>query len=254
VSTVALVTGAARGVGRGVALALADTGATVHVTDRESRRRRQSPLPGTVEDTAEQVDARGGRGVAHVVDHADGASAMDPVVDAVREAHDGLDLVVANAFDGNALPFAPAPFWELDPAHWTNMIDVGLRSHYETVRAVVPLVLARRGLVVLTGYAAPDEEQVVGGHAVYDLAMAGISRLTRSMHHDLAPHGVTVLCLSPGFTATEAIVAALGDALPPGLDDVETPGRAVCALLADPDVARHGGRTLPVADVLAGSA
>lgn len=251
-STVALVTGAARGVGRGVALALADIGATVHVTDRESRRRRHSPLPGTVEDTAEQIDARGGHGVAHVVDHADGLSALDPVVDAVREAHGGLDLVVANAFDGNALPFAPAPFWELDPAHWTNMIDVGLRSHLETVRAIVPLVLARRGLVVLTGYVAP-EEQVVAGHVVYDLAMTGISRLTRTMNHDLAPHGVTVLCLSPGFTATEAIVAALGDALPPGLDDVETPGRAVCALLADPHLARYGGRTLPVADVLAGS-
>jgi len=253
VSTVALVTGAARGVGRGVALALADTGATVHVTDRESRTRRYSPLPGTVEDTAEQVDARGGHGVAHVVDHADGASALDPVVAAIGDAHGGLDLVVANACNGNALPFAPAPFWELDPAHWTNMIDVGVRSHYETVRATVALVLARRGLVVLTGYGGHDEEEVLGGHAVYDLAMTGISRLTRTMHHDLAPHGVTVLCLSPGFTATEAIVAALGDALPPDLDDVETPGRAVCALLADPDLARYGGRTLPVADVLAGS-
>jgi dehydrogenase/reductase SDR family member 1 len=109
-STVALVTGAARGVGRGVALALADTGATVHVTDRESRGRRHSTLPGTVEDTAEQVSARGGHGVPHVLDHADGPAALEPVVAALREEHGGLDLVVANAFDGNALPFAPTPF------------------------------------------------------------------------------------------------------------------------------------------------
>lgn len=242
---VALVTGAARGIGRGVALALADTGATVHVTDRESRARRHSTLPGTVEDTAEQVDARGGRGVPHVVDHADGPAALAPVVAAIRDAHGGLDLVVANAFDGNALPFAPAPFWELDPAHWANMIDVGLRSHYDTARATAALVIAGRGLVVMTGY-APGGDEVLGGHAVYDLAMTGIARLARSMHADLAPHGATALCLSPGFTATEAIVAALGDALPPGVDDVEAPGRTVCALLADPDVARHGGRTVPV--------
>lgn len=247
-STVALVTGAARGIGRGIALALADTGATVHVTDRESRASRHSDLPGTVEDTAAQVDERGGRGVAHVVDHADGAAALDPVVDAIRAAHGGLDLVVANAFDGNALPFAPTPFWELDPAHWTNMIDVGLRSHYDTVRAATPLVLARGGLVVLTGYGGAGDE-VLGGHAVYDLAMTGISRLARSMHRDLAPRGGTALCLSPGFTATEAIVAALGDALPAGVDDVEAPGRAVRALLADQDVARLGGRTVAVAEV-----
>lgn len=200
-----------------------------------------------MEDTAAEVDERGGRGVAHAVDHAHGAAALDPVLGAVRERHGGLDLVVANAFDGNALPFAPSPFWELDPAHWTNMIDVGLRSHDDTVRAATPLVLARGGLVVMTGYGGHDDE-VLGGHAVYDLAMTGISRLARSVHHDLAPHGGTALCLSPGFTATEAIVAALGDALPPGVDDVEAPGRAVCALLADPDVARFGGRTVAVAE------
>lgn len=101
---------------------------------------------------------------------------------------------------------------------------------------------------MLTGYGTGADE-VLGGHAVYDLAMTGVSRLARSMHEDLAPHGVTVLCLSPGFTATEAIVAALGDALPPGVDDVEAPGRALVALLADPDRARYGGRTVPVAEL-----
>jgi dehydrogenase/reductase SDR family member 1 len=128
------------------------------------------------------------------------------------------------------------------------MIDVGLRSHYDTVRAVAPLVTARSGLVVLTGYASGDD-QVLGGHAVYDLAMTGIARLARSLHADLASRGATAVCLSPGFTATEAIVAALGDDLPAGVDDVERPGRAVCALLAAPDVAAFGGRTVSVADL-----
>ena len=78
-----------------------------------------------------------------------------------------------------------------------------MRSHDDTVRATVALVLARRGLVVLTGYGGHDEEEVLGGHAVYDRGMTGILRLTRTMNHDLALHGVTVLCLSPGCTATE---------------------------------------------------
>ena len=93
--TVAVITGAARGVGRGVALALAERGATAYVTDRESCARRHSELPGTVEDTAEQVDRRGGRGIPVVVDVTDDAVAQ--LFERVRAAHGGLDLLVANA-------------------------------------------------------------------------------------------------------------------------------------------------------------
>ncbi|WP_336210904.1 SDR family oxidoreductase [Nonomuraea sp. LPB2021202275-12-8] len=243
---VAVVTGAARGVGRGIALVLGETGATVYVTDRESRHHRHSALPGTVEDTAEQVSERGGRGIPVRVDHHDDA-AVESLFDRVRDEQGGLDLLVANACNGNALPFEGGPFWTLPLEHWHNMIDIGVRSHLVTVHYAAPLLIERRGLAVLTGYADPEAE-VIAGHLFYDLAMTSVSRLAHSMAHDLRPHGVTALVLSPGFTRTEAIIAVLGEDVPGG-DSVEFPGRAVRALLEDRDVARHAGRTLTVADL-----
>lgn len=245
---VAVVTGAARGVGRGIALALGEIGATVYVADRETRRHRHSELPGTVEDTAEQVESRGGQGVPVAVDVTDDA-AVAALFEQVRTEHDGLDLLVANAFDGNALPFAGGPFWTLPWQHWHNMIDAGARGHALTAWHAAPLLIERHGLAVLTGYTHGDDTEVLAGHLFYDLAMTAISRLAYSLAQDLRPHDVTALALAPGFTRTEAITAALGDALPPGTDSIEFPGRAVRALLHDPDVARHGGRTLPVHDL-----
>ncbi|NRQ37511.1 SDR family oxidoreductase [Nonomuraea sp. NN258] len=243
---VAVVTGAARGIGRGIALVLGEAGATVYVTDRESRGQRHSDLPGTVEDTAEQVDERGGHGVPVAVDHTDDR-AVEALFGRVRDECGGLDLLVANACNGNALPFAGGPFWTLPLEHWHNMIDVGVRSHLVSAWYAAPLLIKRRGLAVLTGFTDPDAE-VIAGHVFYDLAMTSVSRLAHTLAHDLGPHGVTALALSPGFTRTEAIVAALGEDVPGG-DSVEFPGRAVRALLEDPDVARYAGRTLPVADL-----
>ncbi|TQM13517.1 SDR family oxidoreductase [Pseudonocardia kunmingensis] len=245
---VAVVTGAARGVGRGIALVLGEAGATVYVTDRESRGHRFSELRGTVEDTAEQLTARGGEGVPVPLDHIDDA-AVEALFARIRADHGGLDLLVANACNGNALPFRGGPFWTLPLEHWHNMVDVGVRSHLVTAWHAAPLLIERRGLCVLTGYTAADD--VLAGHVFYDLAMHAISRLAHSLAHDLGPRGVTALAVSPGFTRTEAILAALGDEVPPGTDSVEFPGRAVRALWEDPQVARHAGRTIPVADLAA---
>jgi NAD(P)-dependent dehydrogenase (short-subunit alcohol dehydrogenase family) len=243
VTPVAVVTGAARGVGRGIALVLGEAGATVYVTDRESRDRRFSDLPGTVEDTAEQLTGRGGTGIPVPLDHTDDTG-VAALFERVRAEHGGLDLLVANACDGNALPFRGGPFWTLPLEHWHNMVDVGVRSHLVAAWHAAPLLIERRGLCVLTGYTAPDD--VIAGHLFYDLAMHAVSRMAHSLAHDLRPHGVTALAVSPGFTRTEAIVAELGDALPPGTDSIEFPGRAVRALLEDPEVARHAGATIPV--------
>jgi NAD(P)-dependent dehydrogenase (short-subunit alcohol dehydrogenase family) len=225
---------------------LGEAGATVYLTDRETRRRRSSELPGTVEDTAEQVRERGGRAVAVALDHTDD-EAVAGLFQRVGREHGGLDVLVANAFAGNALPFGGGPFWTLPLEHWRNMLDSGVRGHLVAAWFAAPLLIARRGLVVLTGYADPRAE-VIADHLFYDLAMNATSRLARSLAHDLRPHGVTALAISPGFTRTEAIVAALGEA-PPGTASVELPGRAVRALLEDPDVERHAGRTIPVADL-----
>lgn len=171
-STIAVVTGAARGIGRGTALVLGEAGATVYVTDRESRGRRYSDLPGTVEDTAEQVTARGGTGIGVVVDHADD-KAVAALFDRIRAEQGGIDLMVANAFNGNALPFVGGPFWTLPLEHWSNMVDVGVRSHMVSAWHAAPLLIERRGLLVFTGYTDPGSE-VLGGHVFYDLAMTAV--------------------------------------------------------------------------------
>lgn len=246
-TTVAVVTGAARGIGRGIALVLGEDSATVYVTDRESRDHRYSELPGTVEDTAEQITGRGGRGIPVTVDHTDD-EAVAALFARVRDEHGGLDLLVANACNGNALPFRGGPFWTLPLEHWRNMVDIGVRSHLVSAWYAAPLLNERRGLAVLTGYAQADAD-VLANHVFYDLAMNAVSRLAQTLAHDLAPHGSTALAISPGFTRTEAVVAALGDALPPATDSVELSGRAVRALLHDPDVSHHAGRTLQVSEL-----
>lgn len=244
---VAVVTGAARGIGRGIALVLGASGATVYVTDIASRERRTSELPGTVEDTAEQVTKRGGRGIAVVVDHRDD-NAVASLFERVRQEQGKLDLLVANAMNGNALPFQSAPFWQLSREHWQNMFEIGVRSHLASAQFAAPLMLAQKhGLIILTGYTDPKAE-VLGNHVFYDLAMTSISRLAHSLARDLRETGVTALVLSPGFTRTEAIVAALGEN-PPGSDSIEFPGRAVRALLEDVEVNRHAGRALTVAEL-----
>lgn len=245
---IAVVTGAARGIGRGIALVLGEAGATVYVTDRESRARRYSDLPGTVEDTAEQVTARGGQGIGVVVDHSDD-KAVAALFDRIRAERGGIDLMVANAFNGNALPFRGGPYWTLPLEHWENMVDVGVRSHMVSAWYAAPLLIERRGLLVFTGYTDPDSE-VLGGHVFYDLAMTAVSRLTRTIAHDLRPHGATAVAISPGFTRTEAVMAATSpDRIPAETHSVEFPGRTVRALLEDADVDRYAGRTIPVAEL-----
>jgi dehydrogenase/reductase SDR family protein 1 len=241
-----VVTGAARGIGRGIALVLGEAGITVYLTDRETRRRKRSPLPGTVEDTAEQVRERGGQAVPVAVDHTND-QAVAALFDRVAAEQGGLDLLVANAFGGDADAFTTGPFWTLPLEHWRNMFDSGVRGHLVAARFAAPLLIARGGLVVLTGYAHRDPD-TIALHVYYDLAMHATSRLAFGLAQDLRPHGVTALAISPGFTRTEAISAQLGD-LPPGGDSIEFPGRAVRALLDDPDVARHAGHTISVADL-----
>lgn len=245
---VALVTGAARGIGRGIARELGRAGLTVVVTDRESRTHRHIPLPGTVEDTAAQIDELGGTGIPVVLDHSapDSEAQVCDTVERIVTDLGGLDLVVANACNGNARPFRGGPFWEL-PDQWSDMLDVGVRSHLDVARAAAPALIARNGLLVFTGFDVSSMQPPAGEHLYYDLAMSAVSRLARSTAHDLAPHGVTALALSPGFTATEAIVDALGPA-PEGSDPIERPGKAIVALLNDQDRGRHAGRTLTVAE------
>jgi len=256
---VAVVTGASRGVGRGVALALGACGATVYVTARSTRARGETggdepsraaagdpARPGTVDDTADDVTAQGGRGIAAPTDHTDDAQ-VEALFARVRDEQDGrLDLLVANAWGGyedyDAAPFA-APFWEQPVSRWDVMFTAGLRAQFTAARAAAPAMVARRsGVIVLTG--GTDMQTHYLGNVPYDVVKAASSRLVAALAHELRPHGVAAVGVYPGFTRTEAVVAAFaaqGAQPPPETHSPEFVGRAVAGVLADPRVMRLSG-------------
>ncbi len=264
---VALVAGATRGGGRGIALALGEAGATVWCTGRSSRAdagrggadRRPFDLgrrPETIEQTADLVTELGGEGVARVVDHTDDA-AVDALAEAIRERHGRLDVLVNNVWGAEDLVEWGKPLWEQSPDPGFAMVDRVLRSHVLTLRHAVPLVLGSdRGLVVEV-----TDGNFLGyrGTLFYDLAKALPVRLAVGLTADLRTRDhthVTALAITPGFLRSEAMLEAMGVteerwrdgiAQDPFFAESETPrfvGRAVAALAADPAVARWAGRAL----------
>lgn len=251
---VCLVAGASRGLGRGIARALGEAGATVIVTGRSSEAGpRTDHRPETFEDTAREVDAAGGKGHPYRCDHTQEREVdqlvswclrrfgrLDGVVDAVWGGNEGYDG--ERYPDGSAFG---APFWRRPVARLGQSFESGVYAQLLLARAVAPaMVQARKGLIVTVGF---DTSAGYLGDVVYDLAQAAMNRLTLAMGQELKPFGVTALGLSPGRVATERVRDA-------GLatEAFETPayaGRAVAALLADPAVARHAGHVLSVADL-----
>jgi NAD(P)-dependent dehydrogenase (short-subunit alcohol dehydrogenase family) len=231
---VAVVTGASRGVGRGIALALGECGATVYVTGRSTRAHTRAR--GTVDETAADVSARGGEGVAAPADHTDDAQTQ-AVFERVRDERGRLDLVVANAWGGYeaGIEGFTAPFWEQPLDRWDAMFTAGLRAQYVTARAAAPqMVRQAEGLVVLTG--GTDLPGHYLGNVPYDVVKAASSRLVVALAHELGAHGVAAVGVYPGFTRTEAVVEAFaqqGAEPPPETHSPEYVGRAIAHVLAD---------------------
>ena len=244
---IAVVTGASRGVGRGIALALGDCGATVYVTRRSTRAhaRAQEGAGRTVEDTAEEVTARGGRGVAAPADPTDDAQTEALFARVAEEQGGRLDLLVANAWGGyeGGVEGFTAPFWEQPLERWDAMFTTGLRAQFACVRAAAPAMVANeRGLVVVTG--GTDLHSHYLGNVPYDVVKAASSRLVVALAHELRGHGVAAVGVYPGFTRTEAVVAAFereGAQPPPETHSPEYVGRAVAHVLADPDAMALSG-------------
>jgi NAD(P)-dependent dehydrogenase (short-subunit alcohol dehydrogenase family) len=244
---ICLVAGASRGVGRGVARALGEAGATVIVSARSTETgQRTDGRSEVIEDTAREVDAAGGRGHHYVCDHTKEREVDTMVAWALRRF--GRIDVLVNGFDGNrhadGAQFGTA-FWRRGAASLGHALESGLYSAYLTSRAVAPaMVSAKQGLIVSVSF---DTGPGYLGDVVYDVAKASMNRLALAMAHDLKPHGVTSLALSPGFVRTERVVdAGMAD------DATETThyaGRAVAALAADPDVARFSGQVIHAADL-----
>jgi NAD(P)-dependent dehydrogenase (short-subunit alcohol dehydrogenase family) len=238
--TVALVTGASRGIGRGIALSLGEIGATVHVTGRTMRGDKPiDGAPGTVDETAELVTERGGQGIAVRCDHTDYAD-IKALVARVADDNDGTLEVLVNCAWGGYETYDhagfSAPFWEQDfEAKWKGMFVAGLRPTLATSHAAIPLLLrSDHGLIV--NIAAWDRARYLGA-LMYDTAKAAIVRATETMAHELRPHGVSVVAVFPGFIGTERVKMAGAS----GLESPEYTGRCVAALVRDREVARRSG-------------
>jgi NAD(P)-dependent dehydrogenase (short-subunit alcohol dehydrogenase family) len=254
---VAVVTGASRGGGRGIALALGEEGATVYVTGRSVRgASTRSNLPGTsIEDTAGQVTARGGVGIAIRCDHTVDAE-VEALFARVQQEQGRLDILVNNVWGGyekDPQRDFVAPFWEQPLWRWDVMFVAGVRAHYSASRLAARLMVSRRqGLIVSTTFWDRDK---YFAPLPYYLSKATINRMVYGMSLELREHGVAAVALSPGWMRTEAVMADLAPNMRPsaeamdGTESVEYVGRAVVALAADPAVMDKSGRVWTVGDL-----
>jgi NAD(P)-dependent dehydrogenase (short-subunit alcohol dehydrogenase family) len=253
---VAVVTGASRGIGKGVALALGAQGATVYVTGRTVTQGSHE-LPGTVVETADEVDGRGGIGVGLPVDHADDEQ-VAALFDQVQRDQGRLDILVNNAF---ALPedlTEPGPFWEKPLNHW-GMVDVGVRSNYVAARHAAKMMVPQEsGLIVaISGYAAVTYTYGV----VFGMCKSAVDRMARDMAIEFEPYDIASISLWQGLTLTERAERNLR--LNPEMTtqtvtdptvgcSPEFPGRVVAALACDRDVMKLSGGTYIAAELARG--
>ena len=249
---VTLVTGASRGVGRGIACALGDAGATVYVTARSARGGDTTEnLPGTVDETAEEVNRRGGTGIALRCDHAVDSD-VEAVFERIRADHGRLDLLVNNAWAGyeryTDIRF-DARFWDQPMWRWDQCAN-SLRGQYLASRLAAPLMIDRgQGLIVNVGFRDGD---VYLGQLGYDVAKFGSDRMVVGMAYELRRHGVAAVALHPGFVRTERVEAAwsmLGEGPAQVVHSAEYVGRAIACLAGDPEIMERSGEALAVGDL-----
>ena len=250
---VAVVTGASRGAGRGIALALGECGATVYVTGRSVRGQPTTDnMPGTIDETAEAVTSRGGLGVPARCDHTIDAD-VEALFERVKVEQGRLDLLVNCAWGGYEVEgrISQAPFWEQPPHYWDRMFVSGVRATLISSRFAAPLMLQRnRGLIVnITAWV----DDVYLANIFYDTAKNAINRTAYGMARELKKHNIAAVSLAPGFIRTERVVAAFDGAGVKGYEGfTESPeyvGRAVAALAADSDVMEKSGRILTAGDL-----
>jgi NAD(P)-dependent dehydrogenase (short-subunit alcohol dehydrogenase family) len=245
---VALVTGASRGIGRGIALVLAEQGATVYVTGRTVNP-GDYYLAGTVGETAaectERGSATGGKGVAVACDHGDDAQ-VESLFARIRDEQGRLDILVNNAFTLSEDLLEPKGFWE-KPLSNLEMWDVGVRSNYVAAWHAAQLMVPRKsGLIVaISGFAAVTYTYGV----IFGTSKSAVDRMARDMAIELEPHGVASLTLWQGLTLTEKArynLEKMGDKMTKSITSmqgstVEHPGRVIAALAADPEVMKRSG-------------
>jgi NAD(P)-dependent dehydrogenase (short-subunit alcohol dehydrogenase family) len=256
-NAVAVVTGASRGAGRGIALELGAAGATVYVTGRSvDGRPTTDNVPGTIDESAREVTRRGGHGIAVRCDHTIDRE-VEAVFERIRHDHGRLDILVNNVWGGyensECRPLPRVPFWEQSLAQWDSMFVAGVRAHLVASRLAVPLMLPlRRGVIVST--TANLEPLPYMRNLFYDLAKNAVARLVWALSQELREHGIAALAVAPGFMRTERVVEAFRragaiEALDGPGGPRETPvylGRAVLSLTTDARVMEKSGQLVEV--------
>jgi NAD(P)-dependent dehydrogenase (short-subunit alcohol dehydrogenase family) len=268
---VAVVAGATRGAGRGIALGLGEAGATVICTGRTSRTRvLASDYAGraeTIEETAELVTQAGGVGIPAVVDHLDSIQ-VERLAHTIEIDHGHVDVLVNDIWGAEILKGGPAdwntPLWEHDLDSGLRILRLAIDTHLITSHHLLPLVIKRPGGLVVeitdgtTRYNA-DHYRI---SAFYDLAKTAINRLAWIQGHELAPHDATALAITPGWLRSEMMLEAFDTTettwqnapAPPGFAASESPlyiGRGVAAIAADPERARWNQQSITVGELAA---
>jgi dehydrogenase/reductase SDR family member 1 len=233
---VAWVTGASRGVGKGIAQELIDAGATVFITGRSAADMRYIE----------------GKGVALECDHSRDDQ-VEAAFEKIRAQHGRVDILVNNVWGGyenmmeNGQFTWTRRFWEQPMWRWDAMFDAGVRAHYVASRLAAPAMIAQgNGLIVNISFWAA---QKYVGNVAYGVSKAATDKLTADMAHELKPHGVTVIALYPGLVRTEKVMEAAAWL---DLSNSESPrfiGRAVAALAVEPNVIRRTGHVLVAAAI-----
>jgi NAD(P)-dependent dehydrogenase (short-subunit alcohol dehydrogenase family) len=253
----ALVAGATRGAGRGIAVALGEAGATVYCTGRTTRQRRSEyDRPETIEETAELVDAAGGKGIALAVDHLE-PEQVEALVQRIDAEQGRLDLLVNDIWGGELLFEWTSPLWEHDLQNGLRMLRLAIDTHLITSHFALPLLIRRPGGLVVEMTDGTREYNATNYRlsAFYDLAKSSVIRLAFAQGCELAPHDCTAVALTPGWMRSEMMLENYGVTEENWRDGAavnahfaaisETPrfvGRAVAALAADPGVhERNGG-------------
>jgi NAD(P)-dependent dehydrogenase (short-subunit alcohol dehydrogenase family) len=258
---VAVVAGATRGAGRGIAAALGEAGATVVCTGRSSRGptslRSDYDRPEMIEETAELVTRLGGTGIAAAVDHLDPGQ-VKSLAGRIRADHGHIDVLVNDIWGGELLKGGPAqwntPIWQLDLDNGLRLLRLAIDTHLVTSHHLLPLLVARPGglLVEVTDGTADYNATRYRISVFYDLAKVAVNRLAFSQGHELAAHGATAVAITPGWLRSEMMLDAFGVTEAKWRDAVNHPapadfalsespryvGRGVVALASDPDRTR----------------
>ena len=254
---IALVAGATRGAGRGIAVQLGAAGATVYCTGRTTRSSpSEMNRPETIEETAALVDAAGGRGIAVQVDHLD-PKQVRALVERIEREQGGLHILVNDIFGATKIEWNKS-VWESDLEYGLHQLRLAIDTHAITSHFAIPLLLKSPGglVVEVNDGTAEYNGATYRNSFFYDLAKAAVTRMGFSLGHELRSHGATAVSLTPGWLRSEAMLDAFkvteatwreATKFQPHFAISETPafvGRAVAALAQDPQVSRWNGMSL----------